>query len=98
MLSGEWPRARPDGEPGGGRPRRTRVDGDGRGPRVVSLPGPALGPRAGPDRRIASGSQGWSLAEIDYRLVLDAFADAVVAADSTHRVVYVNAAAERLLG
>ncbi len=36
--------------------------------------------------------------ELDYRRVLDAFADAVVACDATGHFVYVNAAAERLLG
>jgi PAS domain S-box-containing protein len=35
--------------------------------------------------------------ELDYRLVLDAFADAVVAANGENRIVYVNGAAERLL-
>lgn len=38
------------------------------------------------------------MSELDYRLVLDAFADAVVAADSAGNIVYLNAAAERLLG
>jgi PAS domain S-box-containing protein len=38
------------------------------------------------------------LAELDYRQILDVFADAVVAADATGRIVYANAAAERLLG
>jgi sigma-B regulation protein RsbU (phosphoserine phosphatase) len=36
--------------------------------------------------------------ELDYRLILDAFADAVVAADGKNRIVYLNAAAEKLLG
>lgn len=35
---------------------------------------------------------------LDYRLVLDGFSDAVVAADERNLIVYVNAAAERLLG
>jgi PAS domain S-box-containing protein len=38
------------------------------------------------------------LVEFDYRLVLDAFVDAVVAADRENRVVYANAAVEKLLG
>jgi PAS domain S-box-containing protein len=37
------------------------------------------------------------LSSDDFRHMLDAFADAVVVADGTHRVVYANAAAERLL-
>ncbi len=36
--------------------------------------------------------------ELDYRLVLDSFSDAVVASDGSDRISYVNAAAERLLG
>ena len=35
---------------------------------------------------------------LDYREVLETFADAVVAADDGNRIVYVNQAAERLLG
>lgn len=35
---------------------------------------------------------------IDYRLVLDSFADAVIASDDADRITYVNQAAERLLG
>lgn len=35
---------------------------------------------------------------IDFRSVLDTLADAVVAADEAQRIVYVNAAADRLLG
>ncbi len=38
------------------------------------------------------------MTELDYRLILDAFADAVVAADGKNRIVYLNAAAEKLLG
>jgi PAS domain S-box-containing protein len=41
--------------------------------------------------------QGGMLSSIDYRLMLDAFTDAVVVADSTHRIVYINPAAEQLL-
>src|SRR5437660_765787 len=36
--------------------------------------------------------------EFDTRLILDSLGDAVVAADGANRIVYVNAAAERLLG
>jgi PAS domain S-box-containing protein len=36
--------------------------------------------------------------ELDCRQILDAFADAVVAADSDNRIVYANPAVERLLG
>ena len=36
--------------------------------------------------------------DVDYRLVLDALADAVIAADRAGDIVYVNGAAERLLG
>jgi PAS domain S-box-containing protein len=39
-----------------------------------------------------------ALGALDFRDVLDAFADAVVAADATERVVYVNVAAESLFG
>ncbi|HEX5502005.1 MAG TPA: PAS domain S-box protein, partial [Thermomicrobiales bacterium] len=35
---------------------------------------------------------------LDYRRVLDGFADPVIAADATNRIVYCNAAAEALLG
>src|SRR5437879_10015480 len=38
------------------------------------------------------------MADFDYRLILDALGDAVVAADGANRIVYVNPAAERLLG
>jgi len=38
------------------------------------------------------------LLALDYRLVFDSFADAVVAADSTGQILYANAAAEKLLG
>src|SRR5439155_26432602 len=36
--------------------------------------------------------------ELDCRRILHAFADAVVAADASGRIVYTNAAADRLLG
>ena len=36
--------------------------------------------------------------ELDYRKMLGALADAVVATDGSHRIVYANAAVERLLG
>jgi PAS domain S-box-containing protein len=36
--------------------------------------------------------------ELDFRQVLDTFADAVIAADGSGRIVYVNRAAEKLLG
>src|SRR5258708_7593275 len=36
--------------------------------------------------------------DLDYRLLLDGFADAVVAADLTGRIAYVNPATSRLLG
>lgn len=37
-------------------------------------------------------------AELDYRLVLDTFADAVIASDGTDHIVYANAACQKLLG
>ena len=36
--------------------------------------------------------------DLDFRQVLDTFADAVVAADGAGQIVYVNRAAEKLLG
>jgi PAS domain S-box-containing protein len=42
--------------------------------------------------------RGIAAMEFDYRMVLDAFADAVVAANGSGRITYVNGAAERLLG
>ncbi|MFN7133594.1 MAG: PAS domain S-box protein, partial [Myxococcales bacterium] len=38
------------------------------------------------------------MADLDYALVLDAFADAVIASDSSDRVIYANAAVQALLG
>ena len=46
-------------------------------------------------RQLRHAKPGGSL---DYRLMLDGLADAVVGADASNRVVYVNAAAEQLLG
>ncbi|HEV3166601.1 MAG TPA: PAS domain S-box protein, partial [Isosphaeraceae bacterium] len=43
-------------------------------------------------------SQPGNSSKFDYRLMLEAFAEAVVVCDSTHRIVYLNPAAERLLG
>ena len=38
------------------------------------------------------------MADLDYRLVLDSFSDAVVASDESNRITYVNAATLKLLG
>jgi two-component system sensor histidine kinase VicK len=38
------------------------------------------------------------MTSLDYRLILDALGDAVVASDGANRIVYANPAAERLLG
>ena len=46
----------------------------------------------------AAATASASALPLDHRAVLDTLADAVVAADATNTIVYINAAAERLLG
>jgi PAS domain S-box-containing protein len=56
----------------------------------------ALGPEAGCSP-VRGQKREERLPEIDFRLLLEAFSDAAIVADGTHRIIYANPAAERLL-
>lgn len=63
----------------------------------AAAPDPHVPEQAVPDERAPQRENASSI-PLDHRAVLDTLADAVIAADATNTIIYVNAATERLLG